>query len=398
MAEAEDRRFHRGLLLMGLLFILLYIAARYYIVWVLLPQGALTSIIVTVRDSILQIGLIVAAASLILPSTGLKKDEETIAAYVIAPAALFLILGLDLHALKSPLAIYMIYNAGGILTVVLIAVALSYLGFRGKRVDSQDADRIAMAALAFTLVLNTALFLWIFSNLSSGKTVPINLDILHTHSLRYTAWTVLAVFLMKFSTPVGKLRRLVTLALAASSILWTLTYAGYSRGIPIQIVSGVFDVILGASFLVAALLLWGLKGKRGPITPHLAVGSIAFIWLLIAGAVGLYLIATYSVNGQPVPAGLRVFHLINANWSFTAGLAALALASIKPSKLGWVTTLLFAAGFIQAMINYTVNITDPQAATALLNLGEPFLAAAFLTTIYQIRRPTRQTTPSPPPT
>ncbi|MFQ6134530.1 MAG: hypothetical protein ACE5KU_01785 [Nitrososphaerales archaeon] len=390
MAEAHETRLHLVLLILGVLFFLTHIAARYYLVLLLLPQGAVTPAMVSVRDSILQMGITVSAASLILPSAGFQRDEERIVLYLLSLTAILFTLGLYLNSLKSPIGLYLVYNSGAILTILSAAIVLGYLGFRGRRLRTEETDRTAMFVLALILVLNMVTALWMFSIVSSGRMVSPNFDVLRDHSMRYMAWTVLAAFIMKFSNPSERLYRQIILVLVTASTVWTLTFGVYTLGVPIQIVSGVMDVVLEVAFLATVLSLWGLMGKRGRVTPHFTLGSIALVWLLIAGAAGLYMTTFYSAQGLVVPSGWRVFHLMNANWSLIAGLGALALASTRYSgRLGWIVTLLFSAGMVKTITTYLVNVFDQSAATVLLTVGEPFMMLGFLVVVYLLFRAER---------
>jgi hypothetical protein len=139
------------------------------------------------------------------------------------------------------------------------------------------------------------------------------------------------------------------------------------------------DGIIGISFLISALTIWGVFGKRGNITPHFGVGSIAFIWLLISGAIGLYLIIFYSWPGVPVIFDWRLFHLINSNWSLAVGIAAIGLASARSlGKLSWTPLILFSAAMIKSITFYMVYIDDQATGQQLIRLGEPFLMIGFI--------------------
>tara|TARA_B100000315_G_scaffold243360_1_gene266659 strand:- start:1785 stop:2579 length:795 start_codon:yes stop_codon:yes gene_type:complete len=252
------------------------------------------------------------------------------------------------------------------------------LGLRGKRLLANETDRIATTVLSFILILNLVLTIWIFSIISGGKTPSLNLTTLSTHSLRYALWLVIAAFIMKFSNQNEKIYRSLILVISGATIIWTLAYAGYIIGLPTSIVSGFMDGIIGIAFLISAFTIWGIFGKRGNITPHFGVGSIAFIWFFIAGAAGLYLIIFYSLPGDPVSPGWRLFHLINSNWSLTVGIAALGLASARSlAKLSWIPVILFSAAMIKSSVTYMLNIYDPASALPLLRFGEPFLMIGF---------------------
>ena len=381
-----------GLLIIGMLFFFIHIIARYYIIMVLDPQELVTPVILTLRDNIFQIGIIISAAALIIPSAGFPKDEEKIISYIYPIITLTYLLGLFLHASDSALAIYLIYNSGIVLIVLSIAIFLGFLGLRGKRLQASETERIATTVLSLMLILNLVLAIWIFSLISEGRIPGLieglsrDLTTLGTHSMRYAIWLVLAAFIMKFSKPnvdlrdyVGKIYRSIILVISGATIIWTLAYAGDIIGIPTIVVSGLMDGIIGISFLISALTIWGVFGKRGNITPHFGVGSIAFIWLLISGAVGLYLIVFYSWPGVPVIFDWRLFHLINSNWSLAVGIAAIGLASARSlGKLSWTPLILFSAAMIKSITFYMVYIDDQATGQQLIRLGEPFLMIGFI--------------------
>jgi hypothetical protein len=204
--------------------------------------------------------------------------------------------------------------------------------------------------------------------------------------MRYAIWLVLAAFIMKFSKPnvdlrdyVGKIYRSIILVISGATIIWTLAYAGDIIGIPTIVVSGLMDVIIGISFLVSALIILGVFGKRGNMTPHFGVGSIAFIWFLIAGATGLYLIIFYSLPGVSIPSTWRLFHLINSNWSLNVGIATIGLASARSfGKFSWIPLILFSAAMIKSLTTYMLYIFDQATGQQLIRLGEPFLLIGFL--------------------
>tara|TARA_B100002003_G_scaffold102642_1_gene95376 strand:- start:120 stop:746 length:627 start_codon:yes stop_codon:yes gene_type:complete len=205
--------------------------------------------------------------------------------------------------------------------------------------------------------------------------------------MRYAVWLVAAAFIMKFSNQNEKIYRSIILVISGATIIWTLAYAGDIIGIPTIVVSGLMDGIIGISFLFSILTIWGFFGNRGNITPHFGVGSLAFIWFLIAGAAGLYLIIFYSSSGVPVSSGWRLFHLINSNWSLTVGIAALGLASARPlGKLSWIPLILFSAAMIKSLTTYMLNIFDPATALQLLKLGEPFLLIGFIVIAFLLFR------------
>jgi hypothetical protein len=391
LAEGHKPRLHLGLLILGILFFLVHIVLRYYLILVLDPQGAVTLEMVTMRDNLFQIGVIVSIASLIIPSAGFPKDESKIIFYIFSLTTIFFTLGLYLNSLKSPIGLYLVYNSGVILTILSAAILLGHLGFRGRRIRSEETNRIVAVVLALILVLNLVISLWVFSVESSGRQVSINWDILRDHSTRYAVWTILAAFIMKFSDPSKRLYRLLVLGLVTATTLWTITFAGYTIGAPVQILSGVMDTFLGVTILATLLSLWGLTGKRGRISPHFTLGSVAFIWFIIAGAAGLYMTGFYSVQGETISFGWRLFHLMNANWSLTVGLGALALASTRHSgRLGWIATLLFSASMMKTIITYLVNVFDPNAARGLLTLGEPFLMTGLLVVVFLLLKASRK--------
>ena len=368
-----------GLIIIGMLFFSVYIIARYYIILILDPQGIVTPSIITLRDNILQIGIIISAAALIIPSAGFPKDEEKIITYIYPTITLIYLLGLFLHASNSTLAIYLVYNSGIILIVLSIIIFLGFLGLRGKRLQANETERIATTVLSLMLILNLVLTIWIFSLTSGGITSSMNLTTLGTHSMRYAVWLVVAAFIMKFSNQNAKIYRSIILVISGATIIWTLAYAGDIIGIPTIVVSGLMDGIIGISFLVSALTIWGVFGKRGNITPHFGVGSIAFIWLLISGAVGLYLIVFYSWPGIPVIFDWRLFHLINSNWSLAVGIAAIGLASARSlGKLSWIPLILFSAAMIKSLTFYMLYIADQATGQQLIRLGEPFLMIGFI--------------------
>ena len=380
-----------GLIIIGMLFFSFYIIARYYIILILDPQGIVTPGIITLRDNILQIGIIISAAALIIPSAGFPKDEEKIISYIYPIITLTYLLGLFLHASNSALAVYLIYNSGIVLIVLSIAIFLGFLGLRGKRLQASETERIATTVLSLMLILNLVLAIWTFSLISEGRTSSLNLitllTTLGTHSMRYAVWLVAAAFIMKFSNQNEKIYRSIILVISGATIIWTLAYAGDIIGIPTIVVSGLMDGIIGISFLFSILTIWGFFGNRGNITPHFGVGSLAFIWFLIAGAAGLYLIIFYSSSGVPVSSGWRLFHLINSNWSLTVGIAALGLASARPlGKLSWIPLILFSAAMIKSLTTYMLNIFDPATALQLLKLGEPFLLIGFIVIAFLLFR------------
>ena len=358
---------------------------------VLDPQELVTPVILTLRDNILQIGIIISAAALIIPSAGFPKDEEKIISYIYPIITLTYLLGLFLHASNSALAVYLIYNSGIVLIVLSIAIFLGFLGLRGKRLQASETERIATTVLSLMLILNLVLAIWTFSLISEGRTSSLNLitllTTLGTHSMRYAVWLVAAAFIMKFSNQNEKIYRSIILVISGATIIWTLAYAGDIIGIPTIVVSGLMDGIIGISFLFSILTIWGFFGNRGNITPHFGVGSLAFIWFLIAGAAGLYLIMFYSSSGVPVSSGWRLFHLINSNWSLTVGIAALGLASARPlGKLSWIPLILFSAAMIKSLTTYMLNIFDPATALQLLKLGEPFLLIGFIVIAFLLFR------------
>ena len=87
---------HTGLITIGILFFLIYIIARYYVIVVLDPQGLVTTSVISLRDSFFNIGIIISATSLTLPSVKFPKDEEKIIAYLYPIITLIYILGLFL--------------------------------------------------------------------------------------------------------------------------------------------------------------------------------------------------------------------------------------------------------------------------------------------------------------
>lgn len=389
LSEPQASRIHVELLLLGFLFFFIHIVARYYVVLILLPQGTVVPAMITVRDNLLQTGILISAVALILPSVGFKKDEERIVGYLFALTALVFMLGIYLGSIKSPAAVYVFYNSAAILLVLAAAIFLGYLGFRGKPIGDEP-ERITMAALALILLVNLAIAVWSFYTTSAGRTVSANFDILRDHAARYAIWTVLAALFMRFGYPSDRFYRRIVQGLALAVLFWALTFGLYALGVQAQIISGAMDVLLGLLVVIVLLNLWGLKNVRGPTTPHLTLGTVSLVWFIVAGAVGLYMTIFFSANQLPVPGGWRLFHLINANWSLLAGLGTIALASSFSSKrLGWLLTLLFSAGMIKAVATYLVNLMDPNAATPLLLLGEPFLAVAFLLTVYILFRSRR---------
>jgi hypothetical protein len=357
-----------GLIIVGMLFFSIHIIARYYVNLILMPQGMVTLSVVALRDNILQIGIIISSAALIIPSAGFPKDEEKIITYIYPIITLTYLLGLFLHASNSALATY-----------ISIIIFLGFLGLRGKRLQANETERIATTVLSLMLILNLVLTIWIFSLTSGGITSSMNLTTLGTHSMRYAVWLVVAAFIMKFSNQNAKIYRSIILVISGATIIWTLAYAGDIIGIPTIVVSGLMDGIIGISFLISALTIWGVFGKRGNITPHFGVGSIAFIWLLISGAVGLYLIIFYSWPGVPVIFDWRLFHLINSNWSLAVGIAAIGLASARSlGKLSWTPLILFSAAMIKSITFYMVYIDDQATGQQLIRLGEPFLMIGFI--------------------
>lgn len=377
-----NNRIHIGLITIGILFFFIYIIARYYIIIILDPQGIVTPSDLSLRDSFFNIGIIVSASSLILPSIKLPKDEEKIIAYLYPIVILVYVLGLFLNASNYESAVYLIYNSGILLIIISLFMFLGFLGIRGKRLQLSETDRIATATLSLILVLNLTLTIYMFSIVSQGRTFSPNLVTLANHSLRYAVWLVLATYIMKFSKPNEKIYRSIILVLSTAIIIWTITYSGYTMGIPISIISGLMDGIIGITFLISALSIFGIIGKRGKITPHYIVGSIAVIWLLISGITGIYLITFYSFQELSVSPVWRLFHLINSNWSLVAGISALGLASIKSfKKFVWIPVVLLFLGMIKTISIYMLNAVDSAAALPLLKLGEPFLMFGLLTVI-----------------
>jgi hypothetical protein len=369
-----QNRVHSKLLILGISLFIIYIFFRYYIVLVLLPEGTLLPKFVSLRDNILQAGILISAASIILPSAGLSNDESKIIAFLYSITAVIFPLGLYLDASNSTLGIYLSYNSGAIFVVISSILLLYYLGFRSQPFNINDPEKITMTVLAFMLTISMIISIWIFSMTSTGRMISTNIDILNTHLLRYSIWTVLLAFIMKFSKPKERFYRSIIFILIISNLVWTLSFAGYVIEIPVQIVSGIMDAILGVAVIGAMISLLGFVGKRGKLTPHFFIANISIIWLIIAGAIGLYLITFFLYQGQDIPSGWRVFHLINGNWSLIVGFSAIGLSLGHYSRnVGWLATTFFCAGLIKSVITYLLNIYDPSTATTLLNIGEPFI-------------------------
>ena len=369
------------MLLLGFLFFFTYSLTVYYINWVLVPQGVVTPAILTARDTLLQIGILISAVAIIIPSIDFKKAEEQVILYAFSAGAIVLTLGIYLGSIKSDVAIYVFYNSAAVVLILLISMLSGFLGFRGRRIVSTEVDRIAMAIMALIFIINISIVMWSFSITSSGRSIAANFIILRDHSTRYAVWMVLTVFLMRFSNMSIRLNRLIVRGLIAVTIVWTLSFGLYTLDVPSQIVAGVMDGALG--ILIVTVLISQLKILRKQMNPHFALVTVALIWFTIAGSVALYMITFFSANQQSVPALWRLFHLMNANYSLLAGLGALALLPVKYSKrLGWIVTFLFLAELINKVSTYLINVMDQKAATTLLQLGDPFFIAATLLIIY----------------
>jgi len=378
------------MLLLGFLFFFTYSLTVYYINWVLVPQGVVTPAILTARDTLLQIGILISAVAIIIPSIDFKKAEEQVILYAFSAGAIVLTLGIYLGSIKSDVAIYVFYNSAAVVLILLISMLFGFLGFRGRRIVSTEVDRIAMAIMALILIINISIVMWSFSITSSGRSIAANFIILRYHSTRYAVWMVLTVFLMRFSNMSIRLNRLIVRGLIAVTIVWTLSFGLYTLDVPSQIGAGVMDGALG--ILIVTVLISQLKILRKQMNPHFALGTLALIWFTIAGSVALYMITLFSANQQSVPALWRLFHLMNANYSLLAGLGALALISVKYSKrLGWIVTFLFVAELINKVSTYLINVMDQKAATTLLQLGDPFFIAATLIIIYILFKETPKT-------
>jgi hypothetical protein len=399
LAEHAELRVHTELLLLGILFFFFHILSIYYIVQVLVPHGGVTTAVITVRDGLLQMGVLVAAVGVTLPAAKFRKDEEQIVAYVFALGSITLALGTFLSAAKSPSAVYVLYNAGAITMLMLLVLLFGYMGFRGKRFTLDEVDRAAMAVLALMLVVNTAILVWSFSITLSGRTYSANVDILRDHSARYAAWMVLAAFIMRFSKPSNKLYHRILGGFIVTVIFWTFTFGLYATGVKNIVTSGavyiagVMDGALGLLVLASLLVLLGFRGVRGRVTtPHFTIGAIALIWFIVAGAVGLYMTTFFSAFNQPVPAGWRIFHLMNANWALLAAFAAVALAATNyPKRIGQLLVILFAAEMVKHIAVYAVNVVNPTYAnSSLIPIGDPFYAVAFIIIVYLLTtRPRR---------
>lgn len=379
--DESKHRIHIGLITIGIFFFLIYIIARYYIIIILDPQGLVTTNVISLRDSFFNIGIIISATSLILPSAKFPKDEEKIIAYLYPIVTLIYVLGLFLNASNYESSIYLIYNSGILLIILSIIIFLGFLGIRGKRLQFNETDRIATTTLSLILILNLILTIYMFSLFSQGRSFSINLVTLSNHSLRYAVWLVLATYIMKFSKPNEKIYRSIILVISTAIIIWTLSFSGYIMGIPISIISGFMDAIIGLAFLISAISIFGIIGKRDKITPHYIVGGIAIIWFLIAGVTGIYLITFYSFQEISVSSVWRLFHLMNANWSLIAGIVALGLASLKSKsfrKYSWIPVILLFLAMIKTITSYLLNVFDSAAALPLLRLGEPFLMFGLL--------------------
>lgn len=399
LTEHGELRIHTELLLLGFLFFFFHIIARYYVVEILVPRGAVTTSVITLRDSLLQIGVLISAVGITLPAAKFKKDEAQIVAYVFALGAISLMLGIFLSSVKSPSAVYVLYNAGAIVLLMLLVLLFGYLGFRGKRFSLDEVDRAAMAVLALMFVMNVAILVWSFSTTLSGRPVAANIDVLRDHSSRYAAWMVLAAFMMRFSKPSNRLYHRILGGFIITIIFWAFTFGLYATGVKNPVtsgaiyLSGALDGILGLLILASLLILLGFKGIRGQMTPHFTLSGVSLIWFLVAGAVGLYMTVFFSAFQQPVPAGWRVFHLVNANWALIAGFGAVALASTNYSKrIGQLLVILFAAEMIKSIAVYIINVTNPTFANAsLLPIGEPFFTIAFIIIIYLLTTKPRRT-------
>ncbi len=400
LTERKGLKVHTELLLLGFIFFFFHILAKYYIVLVLVPRGAVTIPIVNVRDSLLQIGVLVSAVGLVLPSVNFRKDEGKIVGYVFSIGAITLSLGILLNAAKSPSAMYILYNAGAIVLLLLLVILAGFIGFRGKRVSLNEADRLATVVLTLMLVVNITVLMWSFSVTFAGRPVSPNIDTLRDHSTRYAAWMVLAALLMRLSNPNDRLYRRILWGFIATITLWTFTFGLYSTGVKNPVtngaiyIAGAMDGVLGLLILASLLSLLGLKGVRGRMTPHFALGGISLIWFIIAGGIGLYMITFFSAYQQPVPAAWRLFHLMNANWALLAGFGAVALASVNyPRRIGQLLVILFAAEMVKQLAVYFVNTFNPTFANAsLAPIGDPFYAIAFIIIIYLLTaRPLRTT-------
>ncbi len=381
--DGSKNLIHTGLITIGILFFLIYIIARYYVIVILDPQGLVTTSVISLRDSFFNIGIIISATSLTLPSVKFPKDEEKIIAYLYPIITLIYILGLFLDASNYESAIYLIYNSCIILIILSFFIFLGFLGIRGKRLQLDETDRIAKTTLSLIIILNLTLTIYMYSLFSQGIPFSLNFVTLNNHSLRYAVWLVLVSYIIQFSKPNEKIYRSIILVISSAIIIWTLSYAGYTIGIPISIISGFMDTIIGVSFFISALLIFGIIGKRNKITPHYIVGSIAIIWFLIAGVTGFYLIIFYSFQELPVSPVWRLFHLINSNWSLVAGIVALGLSSLKLyRKFIWISVILLFLGMIKNITFYIINVFDSSTSLPLLKLGEPFLMFGLLIVMF----------------
>jgi len=374
---------HHKMLGFGFLFLISYIVARYYIVLVLLPEGLLTQSTVYLRDSLLQVAFIISGAAIILSSIGFKKDEENIVFLIFIPATLAYLAGLYLDSVESQIGLYLIYNAGVILIALTGFMILGFLGFRSSITRSFEPDRLAKFVLAIMLTINVVVSLWEFGIASSGRIVAPEIEVFKTHLLNFSIWIVLSTYIMNIVKVNAKLFRWITTSLVVAAIIWTLSFAGYVFGFEFQILAGGMDIVLGSAFLIILLAVIRSLIQNREFTQNSILGAIGVFWLIIAGAIGLYLVLGYSSQGLDVPAGWRVFHLINANWSLTIGLSALAITQIKINvQLAWAIVILAIAGMIRAVITYLINVSDPVAANTLLNIGEPFLLIGFIIILY----------------
>ena len=399
LTESAPLKVHAELLILGFIFFFFHILAIYYIVQVLVPRGAVTIAVVNVRDSLLQMGVLVSAVAITLPSVKFRKDEEQIVAYVFTLGAIALTLGTFLSAAKSPSAIYVVYNSGAIVMLTLLVILFGFLGFRAKRFSLNEPERAAMAVLALMFVVNIALLVWDYSVALGGRPVSPNVDIMRDHSTRYASWMVLAAFIMRFSKPNERHYRRILGGFIITVIFWTFTFGLYATGVKNPVTSravyiaGAMDGVLGALIVASLLGLLGLRGVRGRMTPHFTLGGISLIWLIIAGAIGLYMTTFFSSYQQPVPAAWRIFHLMNANWALLAGFGAVAVASVNYSKrIGQLLLILFVAEMVKHIAIYAINTVNPTFANnSLLPIGDPFYAVAFIIIIYLLTTRPRRT-------
>jgi hypothetical protein len=256
LTEPLEVRIHVGLFLLGFLFFLAHVLARYYVVLVLLPQGIAIPAMIAVRDNLLQFGVLICALALVIPSAGFKKDEERIMAYIASLTTIIIMFSVYLNSLKSISALYVFYNSAAILLAILALIFLGYFGFRGRGVSFVESYRIAMTALTLVLLINLAIAIWSFSITSVGRTVAANFDILRDHSTRYSIWVILAALFLRFSSLGESYYRRIVLGLVISVLMWTFTFGLYAFGIQIQIISGIIDTLIG--LLMVVILLYTL--------------------------------------------------------------------------------------------------------------------------------------------